>query len=164
MTIDARELRNAFGSFTTGVTLMTTQLPGQEPVGMTVNSFSSLSLNPPLLLWSIDLESSRKQVFDTAETFAVNVLSVHQKELSSAFAKSSNDQTEAINSLEQGDFGLPIAADSKAVFECKVWKRVDAGDHQIIIGEIQGFRVKPEAPALAFAAGRYHELGDMLPY
>lgn len=154
MAIDKRELRTAFSSFATGVTIIACETK-KGLAAMTVNSFSSLSLNPPLLLWSIDLESSHFEAFNRAEYFSVNVLSGNQKSASQAFASTRNDQSSVAEAFNTGRFGTPLLSNARANFECEFFNRYDAGDHQIIIGKVLDFRSNKIAPPLIFVDGKY---------
>jgi flavin reductase (DIM6/NTAB) family NADH-FMN oxidoreductase RutF len=130
---DRRAFRNALGRFTTGITVVTTQTK-EGPVGITVNSFSSVSLDPPLVLWAPDKSSNRYDDFINAKTYAIHVLGNDQRTICEGFAKSKT----AFGSLDYAidDNGLPVIAGCLAVFKCVFFKQVDAGDHSIIIGEV----------------------------
>ncbi|MEX1665173.1 flavin reductase family protein [Zhongshania arctica] len=162
MTIDSRELRNALGLFTTGVTLMTTTSKNGDVIAMTANSFSSLSLQPPLVLWSIDLNSSIFEIFNSADRFAVNVLAIDQRDMADTFARSKNDQSELLKRFDIGDYGSPVLSGSRAVLECEVAAKYIVGDHQILIGKVLGYEVDSTVAPLVFASGKYHELGPQI--
>jgi len=153
--IDQRELRQALGKYTTGVTIVTAAVEGKK-VGMTANSFSSLSLDPPLVLWSLRRSSTNFADFLAASHFAVNVLSESQIELSQHFAKSSADKFADIGH-ETGVGGSPFFSDAAAVFECRTEACHDGGDHVIMIGRVMKFARSEQSP-LAFAEGRYSAL------
>jgi len=132
--IDQRELRQALGKYTTGVTIVTADVDGKK-VGMTANSFSSLSLDPPLVLWSLRRNSTNFADFLSATHFAVNVLSGSQIELSQRFAKSSPDKFVGIDH-GVGITGSPVFADAAAIFECRTEAFHDGGDHMIMVGRV----------------------------
>lgn len=158
MESNARELRNTLGLFTTGVTLISTRDSDGGVVGMTANSFSSLSLNPPLVLWSIDLTSTHFNVFEAANRFAVNILASSQRDISDAYAKSDNDKSIFEARFKTSEFGNPVLSDSVAVIECEVAKKMIIGDHQLIVGKVLGYKGDSSLPRLAFSGGRYCEL------
>lgn len=146
-----RVYRNALGQFATGVTVVTA-LTDEGPTGMTANSFTSVSLAPPLVLWCLSGRSQRYDVFSRAERYALNVLHSGQYELAMAFAKDGGHFTEA-NSLP-GLHGVPLLRDAIAVFECRLDKSVKAGDHSIIIGEVEQVRYRDGDP-LIFHGGHF---------
>lgn len=150
--IDGRALRQAFGKFTTGVTIVTADVAGKR-VGMTANSFSSLSLDPPLVLWSVRKTSTNYEDFLVAKHFAVNVLSTSQIELSQRFAKSSETKFEGVTH-GVGVGGSPIFEDATAIFECATDAVHEAGDHIIMIGRVEKVSLSDQRP-LVFSEGRY---------
>lgn len=149
---DTLQLRRSFGKFATGVTIVTTD-NGGKPVGITCNSFSSVSLDPPLLLWSLRKANYSYTDFVKAKYFAVNILASNQIELSSSFAKSGSDKFADI-SFTRGQGNVPILRDTTATFECRVEVIHEAGDHVIIIGHIIAFNSTERTP-LIFSDGRY---------
>lgn len=149
-----RALRNAFGSFATGVTVVTTTTPA-GPVGMTANSFSSVSLDPALVLWSIDKGSDRFDVFVRAERYAIHILAADQAEVSTGFARDPGFFAQA--PWQEGADGVPELAGVLSRFDCRLQAAHDAGDHVILVGEILDVTHRPGAPLL-FAAGRYGQL------
>lgn len=150
---DARDLRNAFGRFATGVTVVTTVLPNGQPIGLTANSFSSVSMSPPLVSWNYRREALGFAAFVGASHFAVHVLGQHQLHLSPQFASSVPDRFQGLE-LETGLGGVPLIKDCAAVFECRQWSTVEAGDHVILLGEVLRY-MHNDAPPLVFHAGRY---------
>lgn len=150
--LDPLQLRRAFGKFTTGVTIVTTDSSG-KPVGITCNSFASVSLEPPLLLWSLRKESSSYVDFVKAKYFAVNILAADQISLSGKFAKSGTDKFDGVV-FEKGYGNVPILHETTASFECKVELIQEGGDHLIIVGRIVRF-IQSERPPLVFSDGRY---------
>jgi flavin reductase (DIM6/NTAB) family NADH-FMN oxidoreductase RutF/DNA-binding MarR family transcriptional regulator len=151
------ELRNAFGTFATGVTVVTAAA-GEIKTGVTVNSFSSLSLNPPLVLWALNLNSASLRTFRIAERFAVNVLSSNQSDLASRFAKSRGPKLNETDWF-YSDLGIPLIQGVSAVFECRRVTEYQGGDHVIFIGEVEKFSCNA-SDVLVFARGRYSLVVD----
>ena len=150
---DRRLLRDAFGTFMTGVTVVTTSGPDGRAVGFTANSFSSVSLDPPLLLVSIARSSSNFQRFASAKGFAINILSETQREVSNTFARPSEDRFAKIG-WSNGPHGAPILAGVSAWFDCSLHQWVEAGDHAILIGKVEAFN-SGTAPGLGYYRGTY---------
>lgn len=158
-TQDSRALRRALGQFATGVTVVTTRDPaGGYPVGMTANSFTSVSLDPPLILWSITRTSRSLPAFLAAPNFAVNVLSADQIDLSVRFARHAEDKFAGLD-WSEGLGGLPILPNLSASFECRRVASHDGGDHVILVGRVERF-ARFERPGLVFAEGRYGLVAD----
>lgn len=151
-TPDTRSLRDAFGCFMTGVTVVTTLQDG-KPLGFTANSFSSVSLDPALLLVSIANRSANLAAFAAGKGFAVNVLSEAQKELSARFAKPAGDRFADLY-WRCGPVGNPLLAGVSAWFDCTLEQAVPSGDHTILIGQIGGFEASA-APGLGYYRGAY---------
>ena len=158
MEFETRELRNTMGCFATGVTVITAAPDGYPPLGMTVNSFASVSLNPPLVLWSLDRGSDTFPAFEAANHYTINILTESQQDLSNRFAKSNNHHLDGL-SCETGDNGCPIIPDTLAIIECEISDRLEGGDHIILIGRVLRFERKEEKPLL-FALGEYARLAD----
>lgn len=161
--IDRRALRDAFGSFMTGVTVVTTRDANGQPLGFTANSFSSVSLDPPLLLVSIARTSSNYAAFTTAPAFAVNILSEGQKEVSNTFARPVEDRFGAVYWRASAN-GSPLISNVSAWFDCTLHHCVEAGDHAILIGRVEGFEAT-SAPGLGYYRGSYFtpaETGTLL--
>lgn len=150
---NSKALRNALGSFATGVTIVTALDSDQNPIGMTVNSFNSVSLNPPLILWSISKDSNCFDDFIKSETFAVHVLNHSQEDLSNRFAESGGNKFLGL-SLESGFKSTPILPDFSACFECKTEHQYDGGDHIILVGRVVSFEDRETDP-LVFYRGQY---------
>ena len=158
--IDEHAMRHALGRFATGVTIVTTVAPDGLPVGLTVNSFNSLSLDPPLVLWSLRRTSPSLDAFRAAPRFAVNVLAESQLDLSRAFAsKMAHKFTGGPWDLADG--GLPVLQGAAACFVCRTASHQLAGDHVLFIGEVQRLSDSHQAPLL-FQGGRYRTLGQVL--
>lgn len=135
MSIDQREFRNAVGCFATGVTVITTLDSNGDKVGITANSFSSLSLDPPLILFCIDSKINSFDAFENCANFIVNVLHEEQQDISNNFARSSDEKWDGI-SHEFGQNGCPSFENSIAVLECKKHAIHEGGDHLIMVGEV----------------------------
>jgi flavin reductase (DIM6/NTAB) family NADH-FMN oxidoreductase RutF len=150
---DARSFRRALGNFATGVTVITAQNNAGEKVGVTANSFNSVSIDPPLVLWSIDKSAHSYQVFNTATHFAVNILAADQIDLSNRFARKGEDKFSGVE-WDEGAGKAPIIRDCSATFQCKNYQQVDAGDHWILIGEVVEFDDAGRSP-LCFHQGSY---------
>jgi flavin reductase (DIM6/NTAB) family NADH-FMN oxidoreductase RutF len=142
-----REFRNTLGHFCTGVTCMTAVSPKGEPVGMTATSFNSLSLDPPLILWSIGNNSVNFGSFQVGQPFAVNVLSADQEKLAFQFSKKDGNRFEGVN-VHPGLDGIPLIDGSVAYFECMTEARHPAGDHDIIVGRVRRMFNVGKAPLL----------------
>ncbi len=151
--IDLGEFRRALGCFATGVAVVTTVDGEGEPVGMTVSSFNSVSLDPPLVLWSIANDAQSYESFMAADHFAVNVLTMEQKELSSRFATKGIDKFEGLD-CRAGQHGMPILPDYAACFECSTEYRYEGGDHKIIVGRVL-YMEDRETDPLIFYRGRF---------
>jgi 3-hydroxy-9,10-secoandrosta-1,3,5(10)-triene-9,17-dione monooxygenase reductase component len=151
--VDARELRTALGAFPTGVTIVTTRTRSGDDIGLTVNSFSSVSLDPPLVLWSLSARSASRSAFAEAEYFAIHVLSAQQQELASRFARKEIDRFAGLD-IERGLGDTPLLQGCAARFTCRRAHEYAGGDHVIIIGEIASLE-RFERPPLAFHGGKY---------
>jgi len=151
-TLDPRALRSALGSFATGVTVMTTLRPDGTPVGLTVNSFASVSLDPPLVLWSLAAHSPSLGVFRAAAHFCVNVLAADQEALCRRFATPEPDKFAGVD-WSVGDCGVPVLQGCVATFECRSAFNNWGGDHVIFVGHVERFETR-DTPALLFHRGR----------
>jgi flavin reductase (DIM6/NTAB) family NADH-FMN oxidoreductase RutF len=163
--LDTRQLRNAFGCFATGVTVITAMDADGTPVGITANSFSSVSLEPPLVLWSVDQRSTTFPVFTSCEHFVVSVLSADGAPLASRFAMKGGHRVEDIDTVPT-ELGPPAFAESLAVFECDVHARHEGGDHVIVVGKIRRFTHLPEgddsaSKPLLFYRGRFGNVAPL---
>lgn len=151
------DFRRCLSEFATGVTVITTQVDG-EPFGMTSNSFASVSLDPPLILWSIRRESTSFEAFRSCEHFAVNILADNQIHLSQRFAKSGPEKFSDV-AWKAGVGGAPLLDDVVAQFECRAYSAFDGGDHVILVGEVLGSQRFSKQPLL-FSKGRYAVAAD----
>lgn len=152
-----RTLRDGLGRFATGVTVVTCAGPDGLH-GMTANSFSSVSLEPPLVLWNIAKVSRALRSFLEARHFAINVLSADQQALSEKFAQTDRPGFDDID-YELSAHGVPLLRATLACFECRTREIHDCGDHHIIIGEVKKFRSTDGRPLL-FYAGRYTQVAE----
>lgn len=150
---DPREFRAALGSFATGVTVITTRAADGTPVGLTANSFNSVSLDPPMVLWSLAKKSFSLPAFVAARDWAVHVLAADQEPLSNRFAKAGEDKFAALD-LETNADGVPLLKGCAARFQCRTSFQYEGGDHIIFVGEVTAFDRSERAP-LVFHAGRY---------
>ncbi len=150
---DALAFRRALGNFATGITVVTARAPDGARVGVTANSFNSVSLDPPLVLWSIDKRSASYEVFAAASHFAVNILAADQVTLSNHFARPSEDKFEGID-FSEGLGGAAILPDCAAVFECERFNCVEGGDHWILLGKVERF-TDAGRPPLLYHQGSY---------
>jgi flavin reductase (DIM6/NTAB) family NADH-FMN oxidoreductase RutF len=155
--VERRTLRNALGEFATGVTVVTARGADGQPVGVTINSFASVSLEPPLVLWSLGQDSASLAVFESCSHFAVNVLAADQIDFSQRFSQPQADRFAGIE-LELGAGGAPLLPGCCAWFECRNHARYPGGDHVILLGHVENFR-REQKPPLIFHSGRYRELG-----
>ena len=154
----SRRLREAFSCFATGVTIVTCQGADGRPVGLTVNAFTSVSLDPPLVLVCIDAASKSLAAFEAAGAFAVNVLSAGQEDTAWRFTLRDGERFEG--TVVETWKGAPILAGCVANFECVVDQALDAGDHRVIIGRVETLRYEPEAAPLLFLGSRFRELPE----
>lgn len=152
--LDVKDFRRALAQFPTGVTVITTRDEKGEPIGVTASSFNSVSMDPPLILWSIDKGAYSLSTFKEAEHFAVNVLSRDQVDVSNRFASRGEDKFSGIE-FNDGIGGSPILDDYAAQFECKTWAVYEGGDHIILVGEVLDYRYKDMNEPLVFARGSY---------
>ncbi len=158
--VDPQLLRNALASFATGVCVITTRSAERGDVGLSANSFNSVSLDPPLILWSLSKTASAMPAFTSAGHFAVHVLSSDQAHLSKQFATRGIDRFAGV-ALERNAFGLPLLKDCAARFECELKYQYEGGDHVIFVGQVLRFSTAP-VPPLVFHSGRYREVAEMV--
>jgi flavin reductase (DIM6/NTAB) family NADH-FMN oxidoreductase RutF len=156
---DSRALRSALGRFATGVCIVTTRNAANEPIGMTVNSFASVSLEPPLILFGVARTCYSNADWLAAEHYAVNVLSASQRPLSTRFAKELSEKWAGL-SPERGLADLPLLPNALARFQCRSEHRYKGGDHVILVGRVLAFDTPRGGEPLVFFEGRYRELAD----
>jgi flavin reductase (DIM6/NTAB) family NADH-FMN oxidoreductase RutF len=157
MSFTSREFRDALGRFATGVCVITANPPGFRPFGMTVNSFASVSLDPALVLWSLQKNSECAGAFEAARQFTVNVLGLHQKDVSNRYARKGD------HDLQEGEYrlgrsGCVVLKDALTSFECNLHSRIDGGDHIILLGHVVEMANRPSGKPLVFYSGQYREL------
>ena len=152
--LDTRAFRNALGHFATGVTVVTTCAENGDYIGVTANSFNSVSMEPPLVLWSLDKTSQSLKTFETAGHFVVNVLAADQVSLSKRFAtRGAKDKFQGVSCIE-GIGGAPVLAGCAAYFQCKKSFTYEGGDHLILVGEVVKFEASGRS-SLVFHKGSY---------
>lgn len=153
------DFREALGCFATGVTVLTALTPDGEPIGVTISSFNSVSLQPPLILWSLACDSPRIDAFRRASHYAVNVLAADQEWISDLFASRVDDRFGRV-AVSPGIAGVPLIDGCAASFECTSEAHYAGGDHLIFLGRVQRFVRADAAQPLIFHAGRYRKLHD----
>ena len=156
MAIDPRELRNVFGAFATGVTVITTKDVMGKPFGLTANSYTSLSLDPPRVLVCVDKKVDCYTCFEQSKVFVVNILSEGQDQLSTRFATKGIEKFEGV-AVRQGNLGVPLLEGAVAHIECTLTSAYEGGDHTIYVGEIQSVAASGDRPLLFFK-GKYSRL------
>lgn len=152
--IDPRELRNAFGKFATGVTVVTCRTPDGTPHGATVNAFTAVSLDPPLAQVTLIRGNKASQYLEDQE-FAINIMSEDQMDVCLNFAGKPMAGSPAWRSEE----GIPVLMGNHATLECKPWRIYDGGDHIIVIGEVIDMHIDETKQPLLFHSGKFRELG-----
>jgi flavin reductase (DIM6/NTAB) family NADH-FMN oxidoreductase RutF len=155
---DTREFRRVLGHFPTGVCVVTS-VADSAVLGMTVSSFNSLSLAPPLVLFSIDAGATSLSLWEKDKGYAVNVLAENQRDLAERFARSGSKKW-AGTTYAEGFFGAPVLPGVAAVLECVAWSRHPGGDHVLFIGEVKRFRTSTDRRPLVFSKGRYAKLHE----
>lgn len=151
-----RALRDVFGRFATGVTIITT-LHGGQRIGLTVNSFTSLSLEPPLVLWCLHRKAATHTAFVAAEHFAVNVLAADQRNLAERFAGRGDRFTGV--ALRPGMYGLPLLDGTVGILTCRRDRTIVAGDHVVLIGSVLHYEAH-QGPPLLFLDSTYHATAE----
>lgn len=157
MSIDTSQFRAALGQFPTGVAVITAVDGENRPLGITMSSFNSVSIDPPLVLFSLDRRALSLNSMQSASHFAVNVLSKEQRDLSNQFARARNDKWENVE-FETSEAGVPLLNGALAHFECKPYAHYDGGDHVIFVGEVVNFACSHHSVPLVFCRGQYAEL------
>jgi flavin reductase (DIM6/NTAB) family NADH-FMN oxidoreductase RutF len=159
VSFDERQFRNALGAFPTGVAVITGQIESGERLGMTVSSFNSVSISPPLVLFSVARRAHSFGAWSAMPRYAINILSQQQEEISNRFARPLGDKWSGLIVLD-GKTGVPILPNALAVFECEAYARYDGGDHEIFVGRVLTLRVSPhkQEEPLVFYGGRYRRL------
>lgn len=160
MTLDKRALRQALGCFPTGVAVVTTIATSGHPIGITVNSFTSVSLEPPMVLWCVNRNSERYDMFTKSTGFTISVLGTAHEEVSSRLAKQGAHRLDGIPLVET-ELGAPALADALAFFECANDAVHEAGDHAILLGKILRFARREAGAPLVYFQGRYGALAEV---
>jgi len=150
-----REFRSALGMFATGVTIVTACTPDGKPIGLTANSFNSVSLDPPLVLWSLARAAASLPAFSTGSHYAINILSADQRGLAERFASKGADRWVGLE-YTKGCGGAPIIPGAAATFECYNRSRYEEGDHVIFVGEVERCTWRDGATPLLFHGGRFY--------
>ncbi len=159
---DSRAFRDALGCFGTGVAIAATRAEDGAPVGLTINSFSSVSLDPPLILWSIDLNSGCLPAFRNTAAFSINILTEDQIDIARLFAVPGVCRFGSTPHYD-GEFGAPVIEDALASIECKVEARHPGGDHEIIVGRATRITHAIGGKPLLYWRGQFRQLsGDFL--
>jgi flavin reductase (DIM6/NTAB) family NADH-FMN oxidoreductase RutF len=151
---DRRDYRRALGQFATGVTVVTARAKDGRKIGLTVNSFTSVSLDPPLVLWSLSRQATDFAAFSAATHFAINVLAANQHHLSRQFSATDADKFVGVECAE-GPAGCPLLQGATAHFLCRKTCEFDGGDHVIVLAEVEEYKWRQGEP-LVFHSGRYH--------
>lgn len=157
MSLDSREFRDALGTFATGICVITAIPEGGAPFGMTVNSFSSVSLDPALVLWNLQNNSECFPAFEKADKFAVNILADDQEALSNQYAKK-GDHALSAEHFRMGTGGTALIRGAVTSFECESWANYPGGDHAILVGKVIAMETNPNKQPLLFASGKYRTL------
>ncbi len=155
--VELQNFKRALSCFATGVAVVTALDTDGRKVGMTISSFNSVSLDPPLVLWSIANDAKSYSVFTEAQHFAVNVLAMHQDELSSQFAQKGEDKFQGLE-CRSGINGVPLLPEYAACFECSTESIFEGGDHKIIVGRVLKLDDRETDP-LIFYRGRFLRTG-----
>lgn len=153
MTFDLKDYRSALGSFATGVTIVTTLDSNGNGHGLTVNSFASVSLEPPLVLWCLGNTSDSFDLFSKCDAYAINILAASQGDLAMRFA-GKGDQKLAAGEYAGLKTGSPVLPNIIAVFDAKVVQRIEAGDHLILVGQTMGYQ-RHDGQGLAYFRGQF---------
>lgn len=151
----ASEFRTALGMFATGVTIVTAISDTDEPIGLTANSFNSVSIHPPLVLWSLGLRSKSLPIFRAGTHYAINILAADQHELAMRFATPSQSRWQGVD-WSPGQSGAPLIEGAAASFECFNRSRYEEGDHVIFVGQVEHCTHRPGASPLLFHGGRFY--------
>lgn len=156
--MNSTDFRNALGAFTTGVCLITVDDPKSGPLALTANSFSSLSLTPPLVLWNIQNDSDCFREYTECLHFGISILCADQQALSGCYARKDNHKIVEDDFIVD-EYGVPLLKRAVARFSCKLFKFLEAGDHHIVIGEVMTFDAE-DHPPLLFSRGSYDQLAS----
>jgi len=150
----ARQFRAALGMFATGVTIVTARDADGAPIGLTANSFNSVSIDPPLVLWSLARAAGSMPHFTRGSHYAINILAADQRALAERFARREPDRFAGV-AFHEGHAGAPVLDGAAAVFECFNRSRYAEGDHVIFVGEVEHCARREGAQPLIFHGGRF---------
>ncbi len=159
MDFDHRSFRDALSQFATGVAVVTACCPDGGAIGMTMSSFNAVSLDPPLILFSVDRRARSLPAMREAKGFAVNILGRSQEALSNQFARALSDKWEAVEHTV-GHARAPLLRGALAHFECEPYGQHDGGDHVIVVGRVVRFAANTQEQPLLFFRGRYHSVSS----
>ncbi len=154
-TFGADDFRAALAMFATGVTIVTARSADGAPIGLTANSFNSVSIDPPLVLWSLSRQAGSMPAFARGSHYAINILGADQRALAERFASKAADRFEGV-AYQMGTAGVPLLDGAAAVFECFNRSRYEEGDHVIFVGEVERCTRRDGAQPLIFHGGRYY--------
>ncbi|MCC7485926.1 MAG: flavin reductase family protein [Burkholderiales bacterium] len=157
--MDERDFRRGLGSYPTGVAVVTARSAGGRAAGVTINSFASVSLRPPLVLWSLAARAPSRPAFEAATYFAIHVLAGDQRVLAERFCSPAADKFTGVATGE-GLGGAPLLENAAALFECRARHSYPGGDHVILIGEVERYAYF-DRPPLVFHGGRYGALAEL---
>lgn len=158
-TINPMEFRDALGQFATGIAVVTTIGAGGAPVGLTISSFNSVSINPPLILWSLAVEAPSRRAFHAHGAFAINILAENQIDICRQFAAPSDKKFDGVP-FRWGYASVPLIDGAAAQFECRTYARYPGGDHEIYVGEVCSLS-SCERPPLVFHRGEFKVVEDL---
>jgi len=158
MSFGREDFENALGCFATGVTVVTTRASNGDPVGVTANSFNSVSLNPPLVLFSLARSAYSLGALQDHRRFAVNILGEDQSDLAQRFAATSSDKWRGVEHSTGQHSDCPVLPGCVASFECQVRNAYDGGSHLIVVGEVLDFHARADAKPLMYYRGAYENL------
>ncbi len=151
-----RRFRNTLGMFATGIAVVTAHTPDKRPIGLTINSFNSVSLDPPLVVWSLACQLPSRALFEACEYYAINVLAEDQEALSRLFASRTDGKFDGLE-IKQGTHGTPLLRGCCAHFECRNTTRYPGGDHILFVSEVVAFD-RRDRPPLVYHKGVYRRL------
>ncbi|GAB4061698.1 flavin reductase family protein [Uliginosibacterium sediminicola] len=158
-TLDTQALRRTLGQFATGITVVTTLDAAGQPCGLTVNSFNAVSLEPPLVVWSLSAQASLREAFEHCAFYAVNVLSAEQQDVSQRFASKQADRFAGLE-WDAGIGGVPLLRNCCAHFQLRNTQRHEGGDHLMFISAVEAFERFEKAPLIYFS-GAYRRLAEV---
>lgn len=159
--VDSKSFRQALGHFPTGVAIVTTRTGDGHPVGLTINSFTSLSLDPPLIMWSLDNRARSLSIFENCNYFAINIISSAQVDAAMGFANPKVEDKFGLVSHADGEEGVPLIDHCVATFVCKNYRQYEGGDHTIFIGRVVRHNTITEQEPAVFHRGKFTRLNNI---